>query len=105
MFAIIETGGKQYRVEKDDVIDVDLLKSKKGNTVEFDQVLLYNDGKKALVGFPTVENCRVVGEILDDQVKGPKVVAVKYRKRKDSKTKVGNRQKYSKVKIKEIKAE
>ena len=105
MFAIIETGGKQYRVEKDDVIDVDLLPSKKGSKIEFDQVLLLNDGKSAYVGFPTIESCKVFGEILDDTVKGPKVVAVKYRKRKDSKTKEGHRQKYSRVKITEIKAE
>ena len=104
MFAIIETGGKQYRVEKDDVIDVELLNSSKGSKIEFNQVLLFNDGKSAVVGSPTLESCIVFGEILEDEVKGPKVVAFKYRRRKDSKKKIGHRQKYSRVKITEIKA-
>lgn len=105
MFAIIETGGKQYRVEKDDVIDVELLHSKKGSKIEFDQVLLFNDGKNSVVGFPLIKSCKVLGEILEDKINGPKVVAVKYRKRKDSKTKKGNRQEYTRVRITEIKAE
>ena len=104
MFAIIETGGKQYRVEKDDVIDIELLNSSKGSKIEFNQVLLFNDGKSAIVGSPNIENCIVFGEILEETVKGPKVVAFKYKRRKDSKKKIGHRQKYSRVKITEIKA-
>ena len=104
MFAIIETGGKQYRVEKDDVIDVELLNSKQGSKIEFDKVLLLNDGKSAVVGSPLLESCKVLGEILEEKINGPKVVAFKYKKRKDSKKKIGHRQKYTKVKITEIKA-
>ncbi len=104
MFAIIETGGKQYRVEKDDVINVELLHESIGSKVEFNEILLVNDGKDALVGSPNLESCKVFGEILEEQVKGPKVIAFKYRRRKDSKKKIGHRQKYSKVKITEIKA-
>jgi large subunit ribosomal protein L21 len=104
MFAIIETGGKQYRVEKDDVIDVELLNNPKGNKVAFDKVLLLNDGKGATIGSPTIESCKVFGEIVEDQIKGPKVFAYKYKKRKDSKKKSGHRQKYTRVKITEIKA-
>jgi large subunit ribosomal protein L21 len=96
MYAIIETGGKQYRIEKDDIINVELLKNIDGNKVEFDQVLFFNDGEKAIVGFPNLENCKVFGEV-ECEVKGPKVIAFKYKKRKDSKKKIGHRQKYSKT--------
>ena len=102
MYAIIETGGKQYPVEVGDVIDVELLKAEQSK-IEFDKVLLVNDGKNAKIGSPTLENCKVFGEILDKQVKAPKVIAFKYKKRKDSKKKIGHRQKYSRVKITEIK--
>jgi large subunit ribosomal protein L21 len=104
MFAIIETGGKQYRVEKDDVIDVELLNNSKGNKVAFEKVLLFNDGKNATVGSPIIESCKVFGEIVENQTKGPKVFAYKYKKRKDSKKKVGHRQKYTRIKITEIQA-
>lgn len=102
MYAIIETGGKQYRVEQNDIIEVELLKSE-NEKIEFKQVLLLNDDKNSKVGMPYIDNCIVYGQILD-QTKGPKVIAYKYRKRKDSKKKIGHRQKYSKVQITEIKA-
>lgn len=105
MFAIIESGGKQYRVEKDDVIDVELLSGSKGSKVQFDNILLFNDGKSAIIGTPSVEGCKVFGEILDEKANGPKVFSLKYKCRKDSKKKVGHRQKYTKVKITEIKAQ
>lgn len=101
MYAIIETGGKQYRVEEGDVIDVELLASEK-EQIEFNDVLLLNDGQNASVGVPSLKNCTVFGQILE-VVKGPKVVAYKYIKRKDSKKKKGHRQKYSRVKITKIK--
>lgn len=101
MYAIIETGGKQYRVEEGDVIDVELLDSE-NEQIEFNDVLLLSNDKEASVGAPTLKNCIVFGQILQE-VKGPKVFAYKYIKRKDSKKKKGHRQKYSQVKITKIK--
>ncbi len=103
MYAIIETGGKQYRVEKDDVIDVELLKTEadKGQPVEFTNVLFFNDGKNAKVGSPYVAKAVVKGQLLMDS-KGPKVISFKYKQRKGVRRKVGHRQKYHRVKITEI---
>jgi large subunit ribosomal protein L21 len=101
MYAIIETGGKQYKVQKGDVIDVELLDSALNNTIEFEQILLINDGKSTHVGTPKVAQFKVLGEIVD-QVKGPKVVAYKYKQRQNYRRKVGHRQKYSRVKILDI---
>lgn len=101
MYAIIETGGKQYRIELGKIIDVELLQEEE--EVEFKKVLFFHDGKENHVGAPYVANCLVKGEVLGEE-KGPKVIAFKYRRRKDSKKTVGHRQKYSRVKITEIKA-
>lgn len=101
MYAIIETGGKQYKVKKGDVIDVELLNDASDNKVEFDQVLFINDGHTSKVGNPRVGTSKVLGEIID-QVKGPKVIAYKYKQRKNTRRKVGHRQKYSRVKIVDI---
>lgn len=95
MYAIIETGGKQYRVEEGDIIDVELLKTE--GQVEFKEVLLFNDGAKALVGTPHLE-CVVKGEVLETTA-GPKVIAYKYKRRQNYRRRVGHRQKYSRVKI------
>ncbi len=101
MYAIIQTGGKQYRVTKDDIIDVELLSDTKDGTVEFSNVLFVHDGKKALVGTPNINGSLVKGEFIGD-VKGPKVIAYKYKRRKSFHKKIGHRQKYSRVKIVEI---
>lgn len=101
MYAIIETGGKQYRVEKNDVIDVELLKEQPGASIEFKNVLFLTDGKNAKVGAPYVAKSLVKGELLAD-VKGEKVISFKYKQRKGVRRKVGHRQKYHRVKILEI---
>lgn len=101
MYAIIETGGKQYRVQKDDVIDIELLENEAGDQIEFKNVLFLNDGKNSKVGVPYVTNSTVIGELVT-QTKGPKVISFKYKQRKGYRRKVGHRQKYSRVKIKEI---
>ena len=103
MYAIIRTGGKQYRVEAGDVIDVELLGAEDGSVVEFDDVLFINDGNDPRLGDPVLKDFVVKAELLG-QALGPKVVAYKYRRRKDSSTKKGHRQKYSRVKITEIAA-
>lgn len=101
MYAIIKTGGKQYRVAKGDIIEVELLSNTENNLVEFDQVLFFNDGSKVEVGKPLVSGCQVKGELLENTL-GPKVIAFKYKRRKNYRRKVGHRQKYAKVKITDI---
>lgn len=102
MYAIIETGGKQFRVEEGDVIDVELLDGNDKN-VTFDKVLFFHDGKEPKIGIPHVPHCVVHGEFLGE-TKGPKVIAFKYKRRKNYRRTVGHRQKYSRVKITKIAA-
>jgi large subunit ribosomal protein L21 len=101
MYAIIESGGKQYRVEKGDVIDVELLESEEGKNIEF-SVLFLNTGDVTKVGTPYVAKSIVHAELVQE-VKGPKVIAFKYKRRKPIRRKVGHRQRYSRVKITDIK--
>jgi large subunit ribosomal protein L21 len=100
MYAIIESGGKQYRVEKGDIIDVERLNVKEGK-VEFKHVLFFNDGKTVKVGAPHLAQLVVQGELLEE-VRGPKVIAFKYKQRKPFRRKVGHRQTYTRVKITDI---
>ncbi len=101
MYAIIETGGKQYRVETGDVIDVELLDADANGKIAFNNVLFLNDGAAIKVGNPNLASCVVRGELVKE-VKGPKVIAFKYKERKTQRRKVGHRQRYSRVKITEI---
>lgn len=98
MYAIIQTGGKQFRVEKGDIIDVELLNKEENSKVSFKDVVLLNDGKQTLVGAPTVAGTEVKGEVLGE-VKGPKIIAFKYKRRKSNHRKVGHRQRFNRVKI------
>jgi large subunit ribosomal protein L21 len=102
MYAIIETGGKQYRVQKEDVITIEKIEAQPNEQVSFEHVLLLNHNNQILVGTPYVSGCKVMGEVLGE-VKGEKVIAYKYKKRKNYRRKVGHRQKYLKIKIIEIK--
>jgi len=102
MYAIIETGGKQYRVQEGDVIDVDLIHSEE-TALKFDKVLLLNDGTKSHVGVPHLPKCVVHAELISE-TKGPKVIAFKYKRCKNYRRTVGHRQKYSRVKITKIAA-
>lgn len=104
MYAIIKSGGKQYRVAVGDIIDVELLEGELGEAVTFNEVLLIANEKKTLVGNPTVENGVVKG-LLVDYVGGPKIQSMKYRKRKRSYRKWGHRQLYARIKIEGIEAE
>ena len=99
MYAIIETGGKQYRVQEGDELDVELLNTE--GAVTFDKVLFFSDGTTPHIGQPHVPQCTVHGEILGVE-KGPKVIAFKYKRRKNYRRTVGHRQKYSRVKITKI---
>lgn len=100
MYAIIKTGGKQYRVKKGDVIDVELLEGDLGSVVQFGDILFMNDGSEAKIGGPMVSGGFVTGELVDI-VPGEKITSVKYQPGNHYK-KFGHRQKYSRVKITDI---
>lgn len=100
MYAVIKTGGKQYKVAVGEEIDVELLEGEIGSEVQFSDVLLLTQGAKTVVGGPRVPGCTVMGEIID-YVAGPKVVSVKYIPGNHRK-KIGHRQHYSRVKITQI---
>jgi large subunit ribosomal protein L21 len=101
MYAIIETGGKQYRVEKGDIVDIELVKTAKDGKVEFPNVLFINNGSNVKMGSPYLEKVSVKAELIGE-IKGPKVVAYKYKRSQGYRRKVGHRQRYSRVKITEI---
>ena len=101
MYAIIVTGGKQYRVEQGDIVYIEKLDQEAGDTVKFDQVLAILDGDKATFGTPVVEGASVEGKIVKNG-KGKKIRVFKYRPKKDSKSLQGHRQPYTKVQIEKI---
>jgi len=98
MFAVIKTGGKQYRVAADDVITVMTLAGEVGDKVTFGDVMMSVDGDKTNFGAPFLSGASVAGEIVG-QERGPKVIAFKKRRRKNSKRKRGHRQDLTLVKI------
>src|SRR3989344_7740272 len=99
MYAIIETGGKQYKVEEGDELDVELLGDVQGE-YKFDKILMVHDGENPHIGEPHLSRCEVVADVVGD-TKGLKVIALKY-KRGNYRRTVGHRQKYTRVKIKKI---
>jgi large subunit ribosomal protein L21 len=102
MFAIIKTGGKQYRVAAQDVITVEKLAGNPGDAVAFDDVLLVG-GDTVTVGCPTVAGATVAGELVAHR-RGSKVIVFKKRRRKNSRRKRGHRQEFSVIRITEIRA-
>lgn len=105
MFAVIETGGKQYRVEPGDVIDVEIVpvSGKKTQKVKFDRILLVGDDKGVKVGAPVVTGAEVTG-VLMSEVRGPKIRVFKMKRRKGYRRTRGHRQDLLRVKIDNIKA-
>ena len=102
MYAIIATGGKQYKVSEGDVIKVEKLGKEAGETVTFDNVLLVNNGE-VVVGDPTVANASVSATVVSEG-KGKKVIVYKYKRKTGYHKKNGHRQAYTKVKIEKINA-
>ncbi len=100
MFAIIETGGKQYKVTKDDVIFVEKLPVEKDSTVEF-KVLALNGDDGMKLGSPYVDGVTVTGKVLKNG-KSPKITVLTYKSKKNEKRKMGHRQPYTKVQIESI---
>ena len=97
MYAVIETGGKQYRVTEGDIIYVEKLDKEPDSTVTFD-VLMVGEGKTLKIGKPTVKDATVEGKVLG-QVKGEKIIIYKYESKKNYHRTAGHRQKYTKVEI------
>lgn len=103
MFAVIQTGGKQYKVAKDDVIIVEKLDAETGKAVSFKDVLIAGEGTKVTVGEPLVKGAEVKGEVLE-QRKGEKVLIFKKKRRQTYRRKRGHRQNETVVRITSIKA-
>lgn len=103
MYAVVETGSKQYRVAAGDTLEIERLTVEAGKPVTFDRVLLINNDGKITVGSPTVSAASVLADVLE-HVRGEKKVAFKMKRRKGYHRKVGHRQELTVVKIKEIKS-
>ena len=101
MFAIILTGGKQYKVQEGDVIFVEKLDVEAEQTVTFDKVLAYSDDAGFVAGTPTVEGASVTANVVKNG-KGKKIHVLKYKAKKNEKKKIGHRQPYTKVQITKI---
>ena len=100
-FAIIETGGKQYKVSTSKILEIEKLDAKKGETVKFKNVLLLNDNKNTEIGNPSVEGATVEAKLLDN-VKDRTILIFHKRRRKNSRKKNGHRQQHSKIQITKI---
>ncbi len=101
MFAVIKTGGKQYRIAANDLLKVEKLAGNVGDTVEFGQVLAFGEGESVTIGAPFVEGATVVGEVVQ-QGKSRTVIAFKKRRRQNSKRSRGHRQHHTVVRITDI---
>ena len=102
MFAVIKTGGKQYLVSPSDKIKIEKIEGKAGDKVSFDNILLFSDGSKNLIGNPKVNDVKVSGEILK-QARDRKKIIFKYHSKSRVRKTKGHRQHFTEVKITEIK--
>ena len=101
MYAVIKTGGKQYRVSKDDVVTIERVTGDAGAKIEFAEVLMVGSGADITIGAPFVSGAKVVAELVEHS-RGPKLIAFKKRRRKNSRRKKGHRQDLSVVRITDI---
>jgi large subunit ribosomal protein L21 len=101
MYAVIKTGGKQYRVAANDVLEIEKLDGEAGSTLEFTDVLMLGEGESVRVGTPLVAGAKVTAELVA-QTRGPKLIAFKKRRRKNSRRKKGHRQDLTRVRITDI---
>ena len=100
-FAIIETGGKQYKVSTSKILEIEKLDAKKGETIKFKNVLLLNDNKTTEIGNPSIEGATVEAKLLEN-VKDRTILVFHKRRRKNSRKKNGHRQQHSKIQITKI---
>lgn len=101
MYAVIKTGGKQYRVAANDVIKVEKLEAEAGSEIQFSEVLMVGGNGETRLGAPLLDGASVTAEVLE-QAKGPKVIIFKRRRRKNSRRKTGHRQNETVLRIKSI---
>lgn len=102
MYAVIKTGGKQYKVSEGDIVKVEKLPVEEGQEVVLEEVLLINDENgNVKVGKPVVEGAKVIGKVLE-QGKAKKIYVMKYKRRKNYRRKQGHRQPFTKIKIEKI---
>jgi len=104
MYAVIKTGGKQYRVREGQVLRVESLNAETGEAVEFDEVLMVGEGAEVKIGAPIVEGAKVAATVVSNG-RGKKVTIIKFRRRKNrSKSKQGHRQNFTEIEIGKISA-
>ena len=103
MFAVFESGGKQHRVSKGDVIRIERLSGEPGQSVEFDRVLLVSEGDDVTVGTPYVEGGKVTGEVME-QGRADKIRVIKFKRRKNYLRRTGHRQQFTSIRITGINA-
>ena len=101
MYAVIETGGKQYRVAKDQCLKIEKLPSEVGSKIDFDKVLMINDNGSINIGNPTVSGCAVSAEVVSHG-RAKKVNIIKFKRRKHYSKQMGHRQYFTEVKITDI---
>lgn len=103
MYAVVASGGKQYKVKEGDILRVEKIDGDIGSDVSFDKVLLFSDGENVMIGQPTLDQVDVSGQIVE-QGKSKKIIVFKYKRRKRYRRTQGHRQAYTAVKIESIKA-
>ncbi|HSL61135.1 MAG: 50S ribosomal protein L21 [Desulfotignum sp.] len=103
MYAVIRTGGKQYKVQENQILKVEKLEGTEGSEIEFNDVLLYSDGETITMGTPVVENAVVRAHVVE-QGRGRKQLVFKYKRRKGYRKMQGHRQEYTQIKIASISA-
>lgn len=103
MYAVIRTGGKQYKVEKNDQIQVEKLDAAEGSKLEIDDILAVSDGKKTVIGTPTVSGAKVSAKVLE-HVRSPKIVVFKKKRRQNYRRTKGHRQHTTVLEITDIKS-
>ena len=101
MYAIVNTGGKQYKVRQGDVLRVEKIPGEVGSPVSFDKVLMFSDGEDVSIGQPVLDNVAIKGHIVE-QGKAKKIIVFKYKRRKKYRRKLGHRQQYTAIRIDSI---
>ena len=102
MYAIIRSGGKQFKAEKGKTLRLPRMEAEPGAKLTFDEVLLTSDGDTVIAGTPTVKGASVLGEVVGE-VKGEKIYVFKFKRRKNYRRKTGHRQRYTEVRITDLK--
>lgn len=101
MYAVIQSGGKQHRVKKGQVVRLEKIDLEKGATIDFDKVLMVGEGEDLALGAPYLDSAKVSGEVVE-QGRGKKIKIVKFKRRKHSRKQMGHRQWFTEVKITNI---